>query len=138
MRYVKMPKFSQKSLRKLESCDERLQWLFEKVIEGWDCTVTCGHRGEKEQNDAYDSGHSKLKYPLSNHNRFPSFAVDVVPYPINWEDIARFRDFGYFVLGVAHGINIHVRWGADWNRNYSVGDEKFLDWPHYELVASVR
>jgi peptidoglycan L-alanyl-D-glutamate endopeptidase CwlK len=61
-------------------------------------------------------------------------AVDVVPYPLNWKDIDSFKRLGYFVVGVAHGMGINVKWGADWNMDMDLSNETFLDYPHYELV----
>lgn len=128
-----MSKFSQRSEQRLQECDDRLQELFHRVVDKFDCSVTCGYRGEEEQNKAFDAGMSKLKYPLSKHNKQPSMAVDVVPFPIDWKDIERFKRFGYFVLGVAHGMGIPIRWGADWNMDMNIADESFIDLPHYEI-----
>lgn len=127
-------KFSQRSIERLSQCDERLQTIFNHVVKRFDCTVVCGYRGEDEQNKAFDAGFSKLKYPLSNHNKQPSTAVDVVPYPVDWKDIDRFKRFGYFVLGCAHGLGIPVKWGADWNMDLDMSNESFLDFPHFEIV----
>ncbi len=33
----------------------------------------------------------------------------------------------------ADKLGVKVRWGADWNRNGDWRDEKFRDWPHFEL-----
>ena len=43
-----MPKFSKKSKSKLETCDSKLQDLFNEVIMHFDCSILCGHRGEEE------------------------------------------------------------------------------------------
>ncbi|MFK0570139.1 hypothetical protein [Endozoicomonas sp.] len=45
--------YSDSSKRHLASCDERLQLVFNKVIEYYDCTIICGHRGEVAQMLAY-------------------------------------------------------------------------------------
>ena len=55
-----MPKFGRKSRASLATCDERLQKVFNEVVKTYDCTVTCGHRGEKDQNKAFDEGRSRL------------------------------------------------------------------------------
>ncbi len=51
-----MPKFGRKSRASLETCDERLQKVFNEVVKTYDCTVTCGYRGEEDQNKAFDQG----------------------------------------------------------------------------------
>ena len=61
-------------------------------------------------------------------------ACDVVPYPIDWNDRERFHLFAGFVLGIANQMGIELRWGGDWNRNWEVDDNKFDDFPHFELV----
>jgi hypothetical protein len=48
-----------------------------------DFKILCGHREEKEQNEAFNKGNSKLKWPQSKHNSLPSLAVDIAPFPVN-------------------------------------------------------
>lgn len=121
-----MAKFSTRSLERLRTCDPRLQELFEEVIKHYDCTVLEGHRGEQKQNQAYWEGKSKVKWPDSKHNKVPSLAIDVAPYPVDWENIERFKEFGAFVKGVAAAMGIKIRWGGDF--------KSFFDGPHFELV----
>lgn len=129
-----MPKFSKSSKKKLATCKMPLIELFEEVVLHWDCTIVCGWRNQEDQDRAYNDGFSKVRFPYSKHNILLSNAVDVAPYPINWHDIEGFKHFGFFVLGVAAVKNIPVRWGADWDRDYLLSDEKFIDLPHWELV----
>ena len=129
-----MPRFGKKSKERLATCDERLQKLFNEVINYVDCSVLEGHRGEERQNKLQKEGKSKVAYPKGRHNSIPSRAVDVAPYPIDWKDRERFHLFAGFVLGVAHRMDITLRWGGDWNRNFQVKDNNFDDFPHFELV----
>lgn len=129
-----MPKFGKKSEERLATCHVDIQRLFNEVIKHYDCTVTCGHRGKDEQDEAVRTGVSKLAWPNSKHNSLPSKAVDVVPFPIDWEDMSRFYHFGGFVLAVAKQLGIKIRWGGDWNGDLKFRDEKFKDLPHFELV----
>ena len=128
-----MPKFGKKSKEKLATCDERLQRVFNEVINYVDCSVLEGHRGEREQNKYFAEGKSKVQYPLGRHNAKPSRAVDVVPYPIDWKDRERFHLFAGFVLGIAYSMDISLRWGGDWNQNFEVDDNQFDDFPHFEI-----
>lgn len=130
--------FSKASRTRLETCDERLQRLFNEVIRHYDCTIVCGYRSEEAQNEAFRTGMSKLQFPNSKHNRHPSIAVDVAPYingGIPWKDLTQFYHFGGFVLGVASQMNIPIRWGGDWNSNNNLKDQTFFDLPHFELVG---
>lgn len=128
-----MNQFSPLSKAKLENCHPHLQDLFNEVIKHYDCTVICGYRGQPEQEEAFRSGKSKLRYPSSKHNQMPSLAVDVVPYPIDWTDSARFFHFAGFVLAIATLRGISIRWGGDFNSNNIFKDESFVDMPHWEL-----
>mgnify|MGYP003108562111 FL=1 len=128
-----MPRFSRKSLSKLETCDERLQKIFKKVVKGFDCTIIEGHRGKEKQNEAFRKGNSKLKFPNGKHNSLPSIAVDVIPYPIDWEDRERMSYFAGYVLGCAKSMGITLRWGGDWDMDTHVKDNKFDDLVHFEL-----
>ena len=128
-----MPRFGKTSKKRLYTCDEDLIFLFEEVVKYFDCSVLEGHRGKRLQNKYFDEGKSKLRYPDGNHNKKPSFAVDVVPYPINWEDRERMTYFGGFVKGVAAILGVSIRWGGDWNNNTQLKDNNFDDLPHFEL-----
>jgi len=131
-----MPKFSEQSLSKLETCDYRLIQLFKEVIKRYDCAIVCGHRGEQDQNDAYDKGHSKLKFPKSKHNKFPSRAIDAAPYipgkGIVWKANQCYT-FAGFVMGMAASMGIPIRWGGDWDMDTDVNDQNFNDLVHFEI-----
>ena len=89
-----MAKFGTTSRRKLNQCDARLQLLFERVVEDWDCSILTGHRTAAQQNKMEREGKSKLKWPKGNHNALPSRAVDACPYPIpDWSDRKHFDAF---------------------------------------------
>jgi len=131
-----MARFGRTSMSRLNTCDEDLVELFEKVVERFDCSVLEGHRGEKLQNKYFDEGKSKLKFPNGKHNDYPSNAVDVVPYPVDWEDTDRMYYFAGFVKGIAHAMGIPIRWGGDWDDDTEVKDTGFKDLPHFELRRS--
>lgn len=128
-----MPKFGKKSISRLETCHEDLQQVFYQVIKHFDCTVLEGHRGEELQNKYFDEGKSKVKFPKGKHNASPSNAVDIVPWPVDWDDTDRMYYFAGFVKGIAAMLDIPLRWGGDWNDNTEVKDTGFKDLPHFEL-----
>jgi len=128
-----MPKFSKRSRERLKSCDKRLQDVFNEVIKYVDCSIIEGHRSEERQNKLLKEGKTKVAYPKGRHNSFPSRAVDVVPYPVDWNDRERFHLFSGFVLGVACRMGVVLRWGGDWNMNFEVDDNMFDDFPHFEI-----
>ena len=128
-----MPKFGRTSRKRLKTCDEDLIFLFEEVVKYFDCSIIEGHRGKRLQNKYFKEGKSQLKYPDGNHNKKPSSAVDVVPYPIDFNDRERMTYFAGFVKGVALILGIPIRWGGDWNGNTDLKDNNFDDLPHFEL-----
>jgi len=129
-----MPEFGKKSKSRLATCDWKLQQLFNEVIKHYDCTIICGLRGEAEQEGAFRLKKSTKRYPDSKHNVFPSVAVDAAPWPLDWDDIERFRHFAGFVEGVALGMGIKIRSGGDWDSDRDFEDQKLIDLPHFELV----
>lgn len=160
-----MPVLGYKSKAILATCHPLLQKLLTKAIERADFGVLCGNRGEKEQNDAYKNGFSKLKFGESLHNTTPSEAVDLAPYyadsPImRWGTIqeynaseflrTKYHSFDEYkqsvfdeykrlarvIFEVAAELGIKIRWGGDWNMNGRTDDERFLDLCHFELVKN--
>lgn len=128
-----MPSFSQHSEQLLATCDARLRDIFQEVIREVDCRVISGHRDMEEQNRLVREGKSQLLFPESYHNRMPSRAVDVVPYPVDWEDRERMTLFAGYVLGVASRMGHRLTWGGDWDRDFQVNDNKFDDFAHFQI-----
>lgn len=127
-------KFSAKSIEKLNSCDERLQFICYEVLKEMDIAILEGARGKELQNKAYEEKRSQLKYPDSKHNvgreagRMKSHAVDIAPYPIDWNNIKRFEEMLLIVERIAKENNIKIRLGRDFS---------FKDYPHIELVEKI-
>lgn len=130
-----MPKFSAASEAQLATCDERLQRVARAAILVVDFAVVQGHRGEAEQNKAYDEGKSKKRWPDSTHNPQPSRALDFVPAsPVTWIDRERFAYVAGVIVATGAAMGIPLRWGGDWDRDGQIRDESFVDMPHIELV----
>ncbi len=129
-----MPSYSERSEANLSEAHPALQAVFREVIKTFDHTVIEGFRGQAEQDAAFHAGKSKLKFPQSMHNRRPSLAVDVCPYPIDWTDTRRFYLFAGYVLATARSMGVELRWGGDWDRDLQWKDQTFHDLPHFELV----
>jgi peptidoglycan L-alanyl-D-glutamate endopeptidase CwlK len=128
-----MPKFGKRSLGNLSTCHGKLQQVFNEVIKYIDCSVLEGHRDKERQNKLYEEGKTKVRFPKGRHNSFPSRAADVTPYPVNWDDRERQTLFAGFVLGLARGMGINLRWGGDWDQDFQVMDNRFDDFPHFEV-----
>jgi len=131
--------FSKKSRERLESCDPRLVRLFERVLDKGiiDVTILWGHRGKEMQNELYHSGLSKVKWPHSQHNQYPSRAVDAAPYVggrISFDPRLCAMLAG-IVLATAEEMNIRIRWGGNWDMDGTpILDQSFNDLLHYEVL----
>jgi peptidoglycan L-alanyl-D-glutamate endopeptidase CwlK len=97
-----------------------------EVIKVYDFTVLCGHRDQATQEAAFAAGTTKEHWPNSHHNSLPAKAVDIAPYPIDWNDLKRFSDLMEHVHSEANAQNIKVRFGRDFPTLH--------DWPHVELA----
>lgn len=154
-----VPNFSNKSKEKLTQCHLDIQFIANKAIEYVDFTVVTGHRGPAEQNDLYDRGFSKVRYPNSKHNSRPSIAIDVAPYYKKYgvlfggpEQVKRImqltgkdrKEVEAFILkayarliGIFEGIalinQIPLRLGMDWDGDFDTLDQTFHDLGHIEL-----
>lgn len=122
-----MPEFSKSSADKLATCDQRLQDVCNEAIKETDFTVVYGHRTREDQNLAYQTGKSRLNWPDSKHNSTPSMAVDLAPYPIDWNDLGRFHKLSEVIKRIAAEKNIPIEWGGDW--------KTFKDYPHFQLTV---
>ena len=128
-----MPSFSERSKKNLLNAHEDLQKICNEAIKIVDFSVLDTYRDKEKQDYLFNSGLSKLQWPNSKHNKMPSLAVDVVPYPIDWNDKERF----YFLAGIFKAIafkhGIILRFGGDWDNDNDFKDQTFLDLGHYEL-----
>ena len=89
------------------------------------------------QDEAFAAGKSKKQWPDSKHNVKEdelSLAVDVAPYPINWENLKRFYHFAGYVKGVADQLDITIRYGGDWDMDNDLDDQDFMDLVHFEVL----
>lgn len=121
-----MPKFGKRSKKELATAHPDLQTLFNEAIKTVDFTVICGHRAREDQEKAFMSGASRLHWPKSKHNKTPSLAVDVIPFPFKgWENIDEFQNLAVAVKETAERLKIRVAWGGDW--------KDFKDYPHWQI-----
>lgn len=130
-----MPKFGERSQRLLNQCHPDIQRVLNRAIKIMDFAVITGHRGKEEQNDLFHKGLSMKKWPESRHNSQPSEAVDVVPWPIDWEDTHRFSLLAGVIWACAELERVQFRWGGDWDSDTETTDQTFMDWGHFELAG---
>jgi len=132
-----MPSFGTASRQRLDTCHPDLIQVCELVIENYDFTVLEGNRSNARQDELFRQGKSKLKAGESKHNASPSRAVDIAPYPIDWDDLHRFYLLAGFMFQGASQLGVKLRWGGDWDGDWIHTDQTFHDLPHFELVGDI-
>jgi len=126
-----MPKLSAESAQNLATCHKDLIELFVFVSGLFDCKVLEGKRSIQRQQELYADGKSRTM--RSKHLTQPSLAVDVLPYPVDYDDIERMHMFAGFVKGAAARVGVDILWGGDWDDDTEVLDEQWRDLAHFEL-----
>lgn len=147
---------SQKSLDKMNGVDERLQRAVKRAIQltKQDFMVLEGVRTREQCMINYGKGRTiaqcvakgvPAQYANPNaakvtwlNDPFASKhvsgkAVDLVPYPVDWNDLKKFDAIAKAMLQAAKELGIPIRWGADWNSNGRPREKGETDSPHFEI-----
>lgn len=135
-----MPKFGKLSRGRLATCHSDIQKVMNEAIKHYDFTILYGHRTREEQFELYRQGRDLVggvwtktgntvtnldgKSKLSEHNYSPSRAIDIAPYPIDWNNITRFIEMAAVVKKCAKDLGITLTYGGDW---------KMRDYPHFQI-----
>ena len=107
-----MPKpyrFGRKSRERLKGVDTRLVNVLNELIKIMDVTIIEGLRSAERQEELLQKGATKVKYSKHMEGK----AVDLAPYPIDWENRDGFHYMGGMIRGIAKQLNVPVRWGGD-------------------------
>ena len=142
-----MFRLSERSLKILSECDKDLQKIVFELLKTYDITVVHngGHRNKTLQDNLFKMGASKVEFPNSKHNKKPSQAMDIAPFPLDWgnrTDAAKHNQIAirrfYYMAGkvdeIARNFGISVRWGGDWDQDNDFFDQRFNDLVHFELI----
>jgi|TARA_R110002167_G_scaffold112850_1_gene285540 peptidoglycan L-alanyl-D-glutamate endopeptidase CwlK len=128
-----MPKFGKRSKERLKGVDARLINVCNELIKIMDCTIIEGVRSDEKQNEYFKNGKSKKDGIVNKGMHQLGKAIDLAPYPIDWNDRDRFHYMGGMVRGIAKQLNLKVRWGGDWDSDGQVYDNTFDDLVHIEI-----
>ena len=60
-------------------------------------------------------------------------AVDLAPYPLDWNDPRKFDAIAAAMRQAAGELGVTVRWGADWDNDGKPRERGESDSPHFEL-----
>ena len=86
-----------------------------------DFTVIEGIRSVNRQRELFKAG----KSTTMNSRHITGHAVDMVPWPVDWNDLKRFEVVSEAMKAAAEELDIPIVWGGDW--------KSFYDAPHFEL-----
>lgn len=150
--------FGNTSSKELVTCDPKLQEILNEAIRYINFSVVSGHRNEEQQNSKYPK-YTKLKFPNSKHNSYPSKGVDIAPYIQPYgvifgskeqleqisilsgrsEEAAKLfvlKSYGRLIghiERIAQDKGIDIVLGMDWDMDFDTLDQTFDDLGHIEL-----
>lgn len=129
-----MASFGQRSLERLAEVHPDIREVLDEAIQYMDFTVLEGVRSIERQRNLYDSGASETmnsKHLIQEDGY--SHAVDIAPYPIDWDDKNRFFYLAGLVMGIAEMKGIKLIWGHDWDGDEDFEEHSLKDGPHFQL-----
>jgi len=124
-----MPRFGKRSKQRLKGVDAKLINVANELIKLMDVTVIEGLRSQDRQNELVSQGKSKTKFGKHVAGK----ALDLAPYPIDWNDRERFHYMGGLIRGIGHSLGVKIRWGGDWDSDGDIKDNAFDDLVHVEI-----
>lgn len=128
-------KLSKRSLDRLVGVNPSLVAVFNRACESmpFDITVLEGLRTAERQAELLKQGATKVQ--VSRH--MSGNAIDIAPYPIDWNDAERFKIVAHHMFAAAKELGIVIRWGGNWSRIDETvkPTSSFVDMPHFELPA---
>jgi len=130
-----MPEFGKTSSARLATCHPDLQRVMREVVKHFDISIVCGYRGQAAQQLAFDASKSNATFGESPHNYKPALAVDIVPWPNQYKDPEEMIYLAGQVIATARSMGVELKWGGDWDRDTHLSDNRFDDFPHFELVG---
>lgn len=143
-----MPSFGGTSRIQLDTCCPEIIETLEIVVIEYDIKVLEGVRSWARQAQLLEEGRTTKGPGESKHNPpmlrggedpdWKSNAVDVVPYPIDWNDSRRFIYMAGLIIGVGRARGYDFRWGGNWDEDQIIiDDQNFDDLPHMEYKGKI-
>jgi len=82
-----MPRYGKRSKERLKGVNTKLVNVLNELIKIMDVTIIEGVRSKERQAELLEKGATKVIYSRHMEGK----AVDLAPYPIDWEDRERFH-----------------------------------------------
>lgn len=122
-----MYKLGKRSLQRLKGVNPALVKVVKRAIElsEVDFTVLEGVRSEKRQRELFKKGATRTmnSYHLTGH------AVDLAPWPIDWNDTDKFVKIADAMEKAADELGVPLQWGGNWRT--------FVDMPHFQIPRNM-
>lgn len=139
---------SQRSLDSLKGVDEKLQAVVKRAITltKQDFVVVQGVRSREQCMENYGKGRTAaqcavfgipssyakpnekkvtwLKNPFGSKH-VAGKAVDIYPYPIDYNDLSKYKAIATAMKQAAKELGVSIAWGGDWTSS--------KDYPHFEV-----
>ena len=131
-------KLGKTSLARLKGVDETLVNVVKRAIEisEVDFTVLEGVRTLERQRELYAQGRTapgKIVTWTMKSRHIEGKAVDLVPYPLDWNDLEKFKKIKDAMFQAARELDVNLRWGADWDGDGKYREKGEYDSPHFEI-----
>lgn len=131
-------KLGKTSLARLKGVDETLVNVVKRAIEisEVDFTVLEGVRTLERQRELYAQGRTapgKIVTWTMKSRHIEGKAVDLVPYPLDWNDLEKFNKIKDAMFQAAKELDVNLRWGADWDGDGNYREKGEYDSPHFEI-----
>jgi peptidoglycan L-alanyl-D-glutamate endopeptidase CwlK len=137
--------FSDRSLNNLKGVHPKLVAVVKRALElsTIDFTVLEGVRSQARQDELWAQGRTKpgqvvtwVQTSGTHGIQADGFghAVDLAPYPIDWNNFKRFDQLANTMFIAAKELNVTLRWGGDWDMDSVIHERGESDSPHYELI----
>lgn len=122
--------FGERSKRNLEGVKKPLQKVLQRALDlgVMDFSIIQGRRTQAEQDRLYAQGRTEpgpIVTWTRNSKHISGDAVDVAPYPIDWDNEEMFYKLAGVIKAAAAIEGVDIKWGGDW--------KKTKDMPHFEL-----
>lgn len=128
-------KLSPASQAKLNAVRGDLKNVFNEAAKTlpFDVTIIEGYRTKERQQELFNKGATKVL--TSRH--MSGNALDIAPYPVDWNDTERFVVLAHHMFAAAKKLGVTIRWGGNWSRidELQKPPSSFVDMPHFELPA---
>ena len=152
-----MYSFGKTSKRRLETCDSRIRDTMYLAIKRSpiDFGIAQGARTVEQQQEYFDNDKSKInpsayanledllkvaKHIVDGEIRLKAEAVDVYAFvngKASWDSSSLILIAGV-ILSCANELGYKLRWGGNWDGDGEIiTDQKFQDFPHFELLVTM-